>query len=140
MIKVENWRWRGGLSTQGWGPVCALLEGTVVWKTIYRYCTMRNLCWISNNRSGVASIPLTFFLEQYRYGSLASLSASIENLRWSNAFRQFPLAGEWNSPTSYCTSTTDYSKCQITVAVSCTKGNRTTRRQTNSWSVKSRTG
>jgi len=22
----------------------------------YRYCTMRSFCWISNNRSGVASI------------------------------------------------------------------------------------
>jgi len=45
----------------------------------YRYCMMHNFWWISNNRSGVALYPLTFF-EHYRYSNLASIRSWVAEL------------------------------------------------------------
>jgi len=48
----------------------------------YRYCMMCNFCWISNNRSGVASISTDIFFEQYWCGSLAKITTPLnENAR-----------------------------------------------------------
>jgi len=55
----------------------------------YRYCTVRNFCWISNNRSGVAFVSSDNFVEQYRYSNLARNSKwcrkLVPKMTWSTS-------------------------------------------------------
>jgi len=46
------------------GTGCVMSVGNPkanVYRLPYQYCTMCNVCWISNNRSGVASISTDIF-------------------------------------------------------------------------------
>jgi len=56
----ECWQWSSVARKSVFGqrsfPVLHPIYGWQLRKDSYQYCTMRNFCWISNNRSGVVSV------------------------------------------------------------------------------------